>query len=125
NHDGGSHLLASCEAHGYRLLEWCLSFGHAARVRRLRSILAEHEVGLARRELPHLGMTLVGLCPLQSGGARLAFAKTLRRVYGTRDPEPHPRRLIDEAPSRRLVLLGDNRPAGPGGGPVAPLCPHP
>src|SRR5262245_43746442 len=35
NHDGASHLLASCEAHGYRLLEWLLSFGHAARVGRL------------------------------------------------------------------------------------------
>jgi predicted phosphodiesterase len=54
NHDGGPRLLAYCEAHGYRLLEWGLSFGHASRVRHLRSILGEHDVGLARRELPHL-----------------------------------------------------------------------
>jgi uncharacterized protein (TIGR04168 family) len=121
NHDGASHLLASCEAHGYRLLEWCLSFGHAARVRRLRSILGEHDVGLARRELPRLGLTLIGLCPLQSGGARLAFATALRRVYGTSDPEPLLRRLIDEAQSRRLLLLGHNGPAGLGMEPFAPF----
>lgn len=121
NHDGASHLLASCEAHGYRLLEWCLSFGHAARVRRLRSLLGAHDVGLARRELPHLGLTLIGLCPLQSGGARLAFAKTLWRVYGTSDPEPLLRRLVDESQSRRLVLLGHNGPAGLGTEPFAPF----
>lgn len=121
NHDGASHLLASCEAHGYRLMEWCLSFGHSGRVRRLRSILGEHDVGLSRRELPHLGLTLIGLCPLQSGGDRLAFAKTLRRVYGTSDPEPLLRRLIDEAQSRRLVLLGHNGPAGLGSEPFAPF----
>jgi uncharacterized protein (TIGR04168 family) len=121
NHDGASHLLASCEAHGYRLLEWCLSFGHAARVQRLRSILGEHDIGLARRELPLLGLTLIGLCPLQSGGARLAFAKTLRRVYGTSDPEPLLCRLIDEAESRRLVLLGHNGPAGLGAETFAPF----
>jgi uncharacterized protein (TIGR04168 family) len=121
NHDGASHLLASCEAHGYRLLEWCLSFGHAGRIRRLRSILGEHDLGLARRELPGLELTLIGLCPLQSGGARIAFAKTLRRVYGSSDPEPLLYRLIDEAESRRLVLLGHNGPAGLGAEPFAPF----
>jgi uncharacterized protein (TIGR04168 family) len=121
NHDGASHLLASCEAHGYRLLEWWLSFGHAARVQRLRSILGAHDVGLARRELPHLGLTLIGLCPLQSGGARLAFAETLRRVYGTSDPEPILQRLIDEAQSSRLILLGHNGPSGLGTEPFAPF----
>jgi uncharacterized protein (TIGR04168 family) len=121
NHDGASPLLASCEAHGYRVLERCLSFGHAARVRHLRSILREHDIGLARRELPCQGLTLIGLCPLQSGGARLAFAKTLWRVYGTSDPEPLLRRLIDEAQSRRLLLLGHNGPAGLGSEPLAPF----
>jgi uncharacterized protein (TIGR04168 family) len=121
NHDGASHLLASCEAHGYRLLEWCLSFGHAARVRRIRAILGEHDLGLTRRELPHLDLTLIGFCPLQSGGARLAYAKTLRRVYGTSDPEPILRDLIDRAESRRLLLLGHNGPAGLGAEPFAPF----
>ena len=54
NHDGGSGLLASCDAHGYRRWEWWLSFGHAGRVRQLRSLLGDHEIGLARQELPHL-----------------------------------------------------------------------
>jgi uncharacterized protein (TIGR04168 family) len=121
NHDGASHLLASCEAHGYRLLERCLSFGHAGRVRRLRSILGGHEISLSRRELPRLGLTLIGLCPLQSGGARLAFAGTLRRVYGVDDPEPVLRRLIDEAESQRLLLVGHNGPAGLGAEPFAPF----
>jgi uncharacterized protein (TIGR04168 family) len=121
NHDGASHLLASCEAHGYRRLEWCLSFGHAARVRRIRTILGKTDIGLARRELPHLGLTLIGLCPLQSGGARLAFAKTLQRVYGTSDPEPILRDLIDQAESRRLLLLGHSGPAGLGTEPFAPF----
>jgi uncharacterized protein (TIGR04168 family) len=121
NHDGASHLLASAEAHGYRRMEWCLSFGHASRVRRLRTILGEHDIGLARHELPHLGLTLIGLCPLQSGGARIAFAETLRRVYGTRDPEPLLHRLIDEAESSQLLLLGHNGPAGLGTEPFAPF----
>jgi uncharacterized protein (TIGR04168 family) len=121
NHDGASHLLASCEAHGQRFLEWCLSFGHATRVRRLRSILGEHDIGLARRELPRLGLTLIGLCPLQSGGSRLAFAGTLQRAYGTSDPEPLLRRLIDEAESQRLLLIGHNGPAGLGDEPYAPF----
>jgi uncharacterized protein (TIGR04168 family) len=121
NHDGASYTLAAAEAHGYRLLEWCLSFGHAGRIQHLRSILAEHDIGLARRELPHLGLTLIGLCPLQSGGGRLAFAHSLERVYGTRNPEPLLRRLIDEAESPRLVLLGHNGPAGLGTEPFAPF----
>ena len=106
NHDGASYLLASCEAHGYRRLEKCLSFGHAGRVRRLRSILGSHEISLSRRELPNLGLTLIGLCPLQSGGAKLAFASTLRRVYSVTDPEPLLRRLIDEADRSGCCSLG-------------------
>jgi hypothetical protein len=43
-------------------------------VQLLRSILGAHDIGLARRELPHLGLTLIGLCPLQSGGPRRALA---------------------------------------------------
>jgi uncharacterized protein (TIGR04168 family) len=121
NNDGGSRLLAYCEAHGYRLLEFGLSFRHAGRVRRLRSILGEHDIGLARRELPHLGLTLIGLCPLQSGSGRLSFARTLRRVYGVNDPEPLLRRLIDEAESRRLLLLGHHGPTGLGTEPFAPF----
>jgi uncharacterized protein (TIGR04168 family) len=121
NHDGASHLLASCEAHGYRILEWCLSFGHARRVQRLRSALGEHDVGLARRELPDLGLTVIGMCPLQSGGSRLAFADTLRRVYGTTDPEPLLRRHVEQSACRRLLLLGHNGPAGFGSEPFAPF----
>jgi uncharacterized protein (TIGR04168 family) len=121
NHDGGPRLLAYCEAHGHRLLEWCLSFRHANRVARLRSILGEHDIGLARRELPRLGLTLIGLCPLQSGSGRLSFAGTLRRTYGVSDPESVLRRLIDEAESRRLLLLGHHGPSGLGTEPFAPF----
>jgi uncharacterized protein (TIGR04168 family) len=121
NHDGGSRLLAYCEAHGYRLLEWGLSFHHARRVGHLRSILGDHDIGVARCELPHLGLTLIGLCPLQSGSGRTSFASTLRTVYGVSDPEPLLRRLIDEAESRRLLLLGHHGPAGLGTEPFAPF----
>jgi uncharacterized protein (TIGR04168 family) len=121
NHDGGSRPLAWCEGLGYRLLEWGLSFGHAGRVGHLRSILGDHDIGLARRELPHLGLTLIGLCPLQSGSGRLSFARTVRKVYGVSDPEPLLRRLIDEAESPRLLLLGHHGPAGLGTEPFAPF----
>ena len=52
---------------------------------------------------------------------RIAFAKTLQRVYGTSDPEPILRDLIDLAESRRLLLLGHNGPAGLGTEPFAPF----
>jgi uncharacterized protein (TIGR04168 family) len=121
NHDGGPRLLAYFEAHGNRLLEWMLSFGHAGCVARLRSILGEHDIALARRELSGLGLTLIGLCPLQSGSRPLSFAGTLRRVYGVTDPEPLLRRLIDEAESQRLLLLGHHGPVGLGTEPFAPF----
>jgi uncharacterized protein (TIGR04168 family) len=121
NHDGGSRLLAFVEAHGYRLLERVLSFRHASRVGHLRSILGDHDVSLTRRELPALGLTLIGLCPLQSGSRRISFEETLRRVYGVTDPEPFLRRLIEEAESQRLLLLGHHGPAGLGTEPYAPF----
>jgi uncharacterized protein (TIGR04168 family) len=121
NHDGASRTLARCEAAGLRVPEWCLSFGHAHRVQQLRSVLGEHDVGLARRELPHLGLTLIGMCPLQSGSRRVSFPNTLRRVYGIDDPEPLLRRHVEESASRRLLLLGHNGPAGLGAEPFAPF----
>jgi uncharacterized protein (TIGR04168 family) len=42
-------------------------------------------------------------------------------VYGVSDPEPLLRRLIDEAQSRRLLLLGHHGPAGLGTEPHAPF----
>ena len=121
NHDGASRTLARCEGAGLRVLQWCLSFGHARRVQQLRSALGEHDVGLARRELPHLGLTLIGMCPLQSGPRRVSFPDTLRRVYGCSEPEPLLQRQVEESASSRLLLLGHNGPAGLGAEPFAPF----
>jgi uncharacterized protein (TIGR04168 family) len=121
NHDGASRLLAVCEGHGNHVLEWFLSFGHAHRVRQLHWALSDHDVGLARRELPQLGLTLIGMCPLQSGGTRVSFRDALRRVYGGDDPEPLLRRHVEESASKRLLLLGHNGPAGLGAEPFAPF----
>ena len=121
NHDGASRTLARCEGAGLRVLEWCLSFGHAHRVQQLRSALGEHDVGLSRRELPHLGLTVIGMCPLQSGSRRVSFPDTLKRVYGIDDPEPLLRRHVEESESSRLLLLGHNGPAGLGTERFAPF----
>ncbi len=120
NHDGASHLLASVEAVGLRLVTWCLSLGHARRVQQLHEILGPHDLSLRRHDVPTLGLSVVGLCPLQSRGGQLSFARTLQQVYGVTNLRPMLEALIDTAPPGPLILLGHNGPAGAGSEPFAP-----
>jgi len=114
NHDGAPRMLASAEARKSALLVGWLSPFHATRVRELKAILSEREIGMQRREIADLGLTILGARPLSSGGPSNSFAKTLKSVYGIADPLAELQQQLKAAQATRVIYLGHNGPAGLG-----------
>ena len=115
NHDGAPTMLVVQEARNNRLAQLWLGVGHARRVRRLKRLLGNREVGFEIRDFSELGVSLVGMRPLSSGaGKPTSFSKTLQKVYGVEDSLAAIKLDIDTAEYDKLIMLGHNGPAGLG-----------
>ncbi|MBI2568706.1 MAG: metallophosphoesterase [Candidatus Schekmanbacteria bacterium] len=121
NHDGAETLLVIAEALGLDLVASVLGWRHAERVTALRRVLGGHDLGLAARELPQLGLAIVGMRPHTSGGERISFSRTLRKVYQCVDPHATLRARIAATTATNLVLLGHNGPTGLGDSHLSPF----
>ena len=85
----------------------------------LRSLelLGQDHIGFARRELPELGVTLLGARPFSWGGPSLRSVEVYRGLYGISTMEEAARRIVDLARGahhRDVVILAHNGPAGLG-----------
>lgn len=121
NHDGAHVFHVIQEARGNFLARRWLQPFHAARVRQLRQVLGTSDLAFAHREIPTLGLTLMGTRPHSTGGKRPTFASTLRQVYGINDSTFTLRAQIDACPTVDLIFLGHNGPQGLGTEPYAPF----
>jgi uncharacterized protein (TIGR04168 family) len=87
------------------------------KLRRSLEILGEDHIGFARRELPALGVTLIGARPFSWGGPSLRSVELYKALYGISTVEESSRRIVDlarDAHHRDVVILAHNGPTGLG-----------
>ena len=84
-------------------------------LRRSLDVLGADHIPYQRRELPALGVTLIGARPFSWGGPNLRRADFYQEVYGIGSLEESAERIIAAARTahhRNLVVLAHNGPAG-------------
>lgn len=118
NHDGTHLLHLAAEVFDWRPLRDRLGGRQHRRVARLERALGRATLaGYSLHPLDAHELTVVAARPHSMGGPRLAFSKHLARAHGVRsmnDSAAKLRRLVDEAPHRRLIFLAHNGPTGLG-----------
>lgn len=121
NHDGAHTPHVIAEALGRDVLCRVFAGAHTERVRALTTQLGRHHLGFARQDLPQWEVSLIGMRPHSTGGARLHFPRALSQVYGVDDPTAAHRVNIDAAQHDDLILIGHNGPLGLGDRPTSPF----
>jgi uncharacterized protein (TIGR04168 family) len=82
--------------------------------------LGDDHLGYARRELPALGVTMLGARPFSWGGPSLRRAEIYQELYGIGSFEESAERLVElarRARHSRVIILAHNGPSGLGNRP--------
>lgn len=120
NHDGASMPHVIAEALGQDTLSRTFASGHGERVKALRQLMGEGDLGFRCRDLPELEVSLLGMRPHSTGGERHHFPYTLRGEYGVDDALAAHRATLDASQHRDVIFLGHNGPFGLGAEPNDP-----
>ena len=84
-------------------------------LRRILERLARKHIGYQRRELPSLGLSLIGARPFSWGGPSLRSPELYDELFGIRTMEESADRIValaEDAATDRLVLVAHNGPLG-------------